>query len=58
MATISVLIAAATAVVAVWGLVNATFGSVVMKAEGDGGSGSGGSRDDLGWGNFDDDLPF
>ena len=32
-------------------------GSIVMRAEGDGGSNSGGG-DDLGWGSGDIDLPF
>ena len=58
MVTLNILIAGATALIAVTALFGATFkGSAVMKAEGDGGSNSGGN-DDLGWGSGDIDLPF
>lgn len=61
MVTLKILIAGATALIAVTALFGATFktfkGSAVMKAEGDGGSNSGGN-DDLGWGSGDIDLPF
>lgn len=58
MITSNILIAGATALIAVAALLGATFkGSAVMKAEGDGGSNSGGN-DDLGWGSGDIDLPF
>ena len=54
MVTLVFLIAAVSVISA---LAAATFrGGNVMRAEGDGGSGSG--NDDLGWGSGDIDVPF
>lgn len=57
MEALRLLTAVATVIISVALLAKATFlGGIVMKAEGDGGSGSGG--DNGGWDYSDDDLPF
>lgn len=57
MEALRLLTAVATVIISVALLAKATFlGGIVMKAEGDGGSGSGGVH--VGWDYSDDDLPF
>ena len=57
MEALRLLAAVAIVVISVAALANATFlGGIVMKADGDGGSNSGG--DSGGWDFSNDDLPF